>query len=507
MRNKKIISGSAILALCQSVMAVQKQPNIVFILADDMGYGDVSYLDRNSKLNTVNLDKMAEESVVFTDAHTSSSVSTPTRYGILTGRYNWRSTLKQGVLNGYSKALISPDRETIASMLKKQGYTTAGIGKWHLGWDWNNVDKGKDSVDFSKPIENGPTTHGFDYFYGFCGSLDMPPYIYIENDMPTSLPVKTTENKGKYSWWRKGPTGEDFVHEEVLPNITDRACRYIREKAKGDKPYFLYLPFPSPHTPILPSKEFRGKSGIGDYGDYVLMTDAMVGKVLKAVEESGEEENTIVVFTTDNGCSPAAGINDLISRGHYPNSIYRGHKADLYDGGHRVPCFMRWPVGVKPHHVNQTICLTDFYATFADINNYKLKDSEGEDSYSLLKAIKSVKEITPIREATIHHSIKGEFTIRKGSWKLLMSPSSGGWSYPRPGKDDKVIKTLPAVQLYDMTADPEEKNNVYDEYPEVVKELKAILVKYIREGRSTPGKPQKNDVKGKWKQIEWINHL
>ena len=323
--------------------------------------------------------------------------------------------------------------------------------------------------------------------------------------MPTSIPEKITRNKGKYSWWREGPTGVDFIHEDVLPNITRRACEYIKEKAKSDKPYFLYLPLPSPHTPILPTEEFRGKSGLGEYGDYVLMTDAMVGNVLKAVEESGEGNNTIVVFTSDNGCSPAAGIDELIKQGHYPNSIFRGHKADLFEGGHRIPCIMRWPKGAKPHHVNQTICLTDFYATFADINGYKLKDSEGEDSYSLLLAIKSEKEIAPIRQATVHHSVKGEFTIRKGNWKLLMSPSSGGWSFPRPSRDKEIIATLPPIQLYNLADDPKESKNVYMKYPDVVKELKGILIRYIKEGRSTPGTPQKNDGEEKWKQISWVN--
>ena len=229
------LATAAILSLL-SCTEKQKQPNIIFILADDMGYGDVSYFDNNSKLKTENLDRMAQEGVVFTDAHSSSSVSTPTRYGILTGRYNWRSTLKNNVLYGYDKALIPADRETMASMLRKNGYTTAGIGKWHLGWDWDNIDAGKDKVDFSKPVQNGPTTRGFDYFYGFCGSLDMAPYVYIENDMPTSLPDRETVNEGKYSWWRKGPTGADFVHEEVLPNLVDRACNYIKEKAKADQP-------------------------------------------------------------------------------------------------------------------------------------------------------------------------------------------------------------------------------------------------------------------------------
>lgn len=496
------LATAAILSLL-SCTEKQKQPNIIFILADDMGYGDVSYFDNNSKLKTENLDRMAQEGVVFTDAHSSSSVSTPTRYGILTGRYNWRSTLKNNVLYGYDKALIPADRETMASMLRKNGYTTAGIGKWHLGWDWDNIDAGKDKVDFSKPVQNGPTTRGFDYFYGFCGSLDMAPYVYIENDMPTSLPDRETVNEGKYSWWRKGPTGADFVHEEVLPNLVDRACNYIKKKAKADQPYFLYLPLPAPHTPILPTEEFRGKSGIGEYGDFVLMVDAMVGKVLQAVKESGEDGNTIVVFTTDNGCSPAAGIKEMEAQGHRPNSIYRGHKADLFDGGHRIPCILRWPEGTKPHEVRQTVCLTDFYATFAAINGYKLMDSEGEDSYNLLPAIVSETEIDPIREATVHHSIDGQFTIRQGDWKLLLSASSGGWSAPTP-TDTLALDSLPPIQLYNMKDDPSETTNVEAEHPEIVSRLRALMAKYVREGRSTPGAPQKNDGEYPWKELDWM---
>ena len=486
--------------------AVADAPNIVLILADDMGYGDISYYNPMSKIRTTCLDGMARESAVYTDAHSSSSVSTPTRYGILTGRYNWRSTLKRSVLNGYSKALIPQGRETMASMLKKQGYNTAAIGKWHLGWNWNNIDAGIDSVDFSKPITQGPTTRGFDYFYGFCGSLDMAPYVYVENDKPTAIPDKKTVNKGKYSWWREGPTAPDFRHEDVLPHIVDKGCNYIKKYARSSKPYFLYLPLPAPHTPILPSKEFQGKSGIGEYGDYVLMVDAMVGRVLKAVKESGEDNNTIIIFVTDNGCSPAAGIKEMEKLDHYPSYIYRGHKADLYDGGHRIPCIIRWKGKVKPHRVAQTVCLTDFYATFAAINNYKLKDTEGEDSYNILPTLLSVEEVPTIREATIHHSIQGEFTIRQGKWKLLLSASSGGWSDPRPNNKE-ALKGLPPMQLYDMYGDPEETHNLLDVYPDKVKELKDLLIKYIDEGRSTPGKVQKNDTVEQWEQLEVLKKL
>ena len=497
------LGSMAVLSGCAQQPQEQKKPNIVFIFADDMGYGDVSVLNENSKIQTTNIDRIASEGVTFTDAHSSSSVSTPSRYSLLTGRYNWRSDLKSGVLMGYNKALISPDRRTIASVLRDQGYQTACIGKWHLGWDWNNIEAGKDSVDFSKPITNGPTTRGFDYFYGIIASLDMAPYVYVENDMPTALPDRETVNDGM-KYWRKGPTASDFDHEQTLPNFINRAVDYIHDKSKEDKPFYLYLPLPAPHTPILPIKEYQGKSGLNPYGDFVLMVDDMVGKVMKALKEAGVEDNTISVFSTDNGCSPQAKFDELQAKGHYPSYIYRGHKADLFDGGHRIPCVVRWPARVKPHVVDQTVCLTDFFATFAAVADYQLRDSEGEDSYNILPLLLNEKEGEVIREATVHHSINGDFTIRKGEWKLLLSPGSGGWSFPKPGTDDEVIKTLPSVQLYNMQSDPAEKNNVYAEHPEVVKELKDLMIKYVKEGRSTPGTPQKNDGPEVWKQLSWM---
>lgn len=500
-----LLSFGGLAALCGSIQAEQKvdKPNIVFIFADDMGYGDVSALNENSRIQTGNIDRIANEGVVFTDAHSSSSVSTPSRYSLLTGRYNWRSTEKSGVLGGYSKALIPQGRRTMASVLKDQGYETACIGKWHLGWNWNNIEAGVDSIDFSKPITNGPMTLGFDYFYGISGSLDMAPYVYVENNMPTALPDRVTENTGM-KFWRKGPTASDFDHEQTMPNFVNRAVGYIHEKAEDGKPFFLYLPLPAPHTPILPIKEYQGKSGLNPYGDFVLMVDDMVGKVMKALEDAGISKNTILVFSTDNGCSPEAKFDELQAKGHFPSYIYRGHKADLFDGGHRIPCVVRWPAKVRHHVVNQTICLTDFFATFASVVNYQLKDSEGEDSYNILPLFVDEKEGAVIREATVHHSIRGHFTIRKGDWKLLLSPSSGGWSYPKPGKDDEMIKNLPIVQLYNMKTDPGESKNVYPEHPDIVKELKDLMIKYVKEGRSTPGIPQKNDGPEIWEQLSWM---
>ncbi|MDL2281836.1 arylsulfatase [Parabacteroides sp. OttesenSCG-928-G06] len=479
------------------------KPNIIFILADDMGYGDVSALNENSKIQTQAIDRLAQEGVVFTDAHSSSSVSTPTRYGLLTGRYNWRSTLKNGVLMGYSRALIPPARKTIAGALQEQGYQTACIGKWHLGWGWNNIEAGEANVDYNKPITNGPTTLGFDYFYGISGSLDMAPYIYVENDMPTALPDRTTEDTGM-RFWRKGPTGADFDHEQTLPNFVNRAVDYIHQKAKEKDPFFLYLPLPAPHTPILPIKEYQGKSGLNPYGDFVLMVDDMVGRVMAALQEAGIEENTILVFASDNGCSPQARFEELAEKGHYPSYIYRGYKADLFDGGHRIPCILRWPEKAKPHTVNQTICLIDFFATFASIAGYQVKENEAEDSYDLLRLLTNSEEKEIIREATVHHSILGHFTIRKGDWKLLLSPGSGGWSFPRPGTDNEAIAQLPEIQLYNLKDDPGEQVNLYEKHPETVAELKELMRQYIRNGRSTPGTPQKNDGPELWDQIKWF---
>lgn len=331
----------------------------------------------------------------------------------------------------------------------------------------------------------------------------MTPYVYVENDMPTSVPDRTTENTGM-KFWRKGLTGSDFDHEQTLPNFIDRAIQYIHTQANEDNPFYLYLPLPAPHTPILPVKEYQGKSGLNPYGDFVLMVDDLVGKIMEALEEAGIAENTLLVFTSDNGCSPTADVPDLESKGHYPSYIYRGYKADLFDGGHRIPCVVRWPAGFNIQQRNETICLTDFFATFASLTGYQLKENEGEDSFNLLPLLYKETSVSP-REATVHHSIDGDFTIRKGKWKLLLSPSSGGWSFPQPEKDKELIKTLPPVQLYNMETDSEECHNVYTTHPEVVAELRSLLIRYIQEGRSTPGTPQANDGPEIWEELKkWM---
>ena len=502
---------TVIFGSCSAPPTEVKRPNIIFILADDLGYGDIKAFNSGSKIPTPNIDQLASEGMRFTDAHSTSAVCTPTRYALLTGRYNWRSSLKSGVLTGKSKALIPKTRTTVASLLKSKGYETAFIGKWHLGWDWGLKDGAEfqdggwnsadfDQIDFKKPVRNTPNDLGFDYAYGHAGSLDMAPYIYVENGEATAQPDKVTIDEGEYSWWREGPTSPDFIHEEVTPNFFDRSLKYIQTKANQENPFFLYLALPSPHTPILPPKKWQGKSGLLPYGDFMMMIDDYIGKLNQALKDAGIDQNTLVVFTSDNGCSPAAGFDKLIEMGHFPSSHFRGHKADIYEGGHRVPFIAKWPATIKEGTVREeTISLVDFFATAAAIAKYSLSDTEGEDSYSLIPLFDIENKPSSFREATVFHSIEGSFAIRKGDWKLIFAKGSGGWSFPRPG--DPAEADLPEVQLYNLANDPGETTNLEAAESERVEELTQIMIRYIKEGRSTPGIPQSNDTyDGEWKQ-------
>lgn len=483
------------------------KPNIVYILADDMGYGDVSANNENCPFVTPNFDLMAAEGLRFTDAHSSSAVCTPSRYSILTGRYNWRSTLKSYVLGGYSQPLIKEGRETIASFLKAQGYSTNIVGKWHLGMKFKTDDSFVEQpdfdactgVDYSAPILNSPIDYGFDYFYGISGSLDMPPYIYIENNHFTQLPDHETSSSGK-AFWRKGPTAPDFVHEEVLGKLTDKVLKLIEEKK--EEPFFIYFPLPAPHTPILPTKKFLNSSNTNEYGDFVLECDDCVAQVINKLKAEGLYENTIVVFTSDNGCSPSADFQELKAKGHNPSYIFRGTKADIYEGGHRIPLLITYPNLIKGGKVSSSlVCLTDFYRTVADLLGVSLPDNTAEDSVSMLPIFElSEKEQT--RTELIHQSIDGSLSIREGKWKLEMCAGSGGWSYPILGKDD--FSNLPKYQLYDLSNDIKESHNVIEDHPDVFKHLKALLTKQIKEGRSTKGTIQENDGVAVWETIKWI---
>jgi arylsulfatase A-like enzyme len=466
------------------------RPNIVYILADDLGYGDVHCLNpQRGKIQTPNLDRLASQGMTFTDAHSGSSVCTPTRYGVLTGRYAWRSRLQNGVLDGYVQPLIAADRLTVPALLKKNGYHTASIGKWHLGFTIEGADKtggqakgeGKlMGAPLGAVTHDGPITRGFDEFFGFHHARMMKSVF--ENDRVTQIiePV------------------------DMLPELISHTGKHIAARAKAGQPFFIYLALNSPHTPIVPSKEWKGKSGLGDYGDFVMETDWAVGQVLASLDKSGVADNTLVFFTSDNGCSPAAGTDRLEAQGHFASAQFRGYKADIWDGGHRVPFLVRWPGKVKAgSQCAQLICHTDLMATCAEILPAKVPDTAGEDSVSILPALlgdadplvrtrEKTAGIPAAREAVVHHSINGRFAVRQGQWKLDLCPGSGGWG--KPGDAEAEKRGLPDIQLYDLGADIGETKNVQAENPEIVRRLTRLLDDYIANGRSTPGAKQANDA-------------
>lgn len=510
-RVKTLLTTLALALFAATAAAAPAKPNILYILCDDLGYGDVKCLNPQGKIATPHLDKLAAAGMYFTDVHSSSSVCSPTRYGIMTGRYNWRSKLQSFVLGGLSPRLIEPGRMTVASLLKQHGYHTAAIGKWHLGMDWVKLP-GKEvaelniespdqvhNVDYAQPIKNGPNSVGFDYYFGISASLDMVPYTFIENDRVTKLPTVDKDfplflgrAQGKC---RLGPAAPDFEVEDVLPTLTAKAIAHVKSRAadaKAGKPFFLYLPLASPHTPIAPTKEWQGKSGLNFYADFVMQTDHAIGQLLAELDRQGLAENTLVIVTSDNGCSPQADFPTLLAKGHSPSHVFRGNKADIFDGGHRIPFLVRWPARVKAGgKSDQLLCLTDFMATAADIVGAKLPASAAEDSVSFLPALLG-QDKAALREAVVHHSINGSFAIRQGNWKLELCRDSGGWSEPRPGTPKAV--GLPAIQLFDLAKDIGEQTNVQDQHPEVVARLTKLLEKYVADGRSTPGAPQQNAV-------------
>jgi arylsulfatase A-like enzyme len=491
-------------ALCATVPCLRgadapaaARPNIVLILADDIGYGDVRCLNPAGKIATPQMDRLAAAGMVFTDAHSGSAVCTPTRYGILTGRYSWRSKLQNGVLGGFSPRLIEPGRLTVPALLKQHGYATACIGKWHLGMDWPLKEGGTAQdygdgwkVDYARPIANGPNAVGFDYYFGISASLDMPPYVFIENDRCQGIP--TVEK----AWIRKGPAHADFEAVDVLPKLAAKAVAWIEQRAaaaKQGRPLFLYLPLASPHTPIVPAAAWQGKSGINPYADFVMQTDAAVGEIAQALERCGLAENTLLLATSDNGCSPQADFKTLAEHGHDPSAGWRGAKADIFDGGHRIPLIVRWPGKVTAGaRCAQTVWLGDLMATCAELVGAKLPDDAGEDSVSLLPVLLGRAE-QRLHEAVVHHSINGSFAIRQAEWKLSLCGDSGGWSPPRPGSP--AAADLPPVQLYDLLNDPAETKNLWQQQPEVVGRLTQLLERYVADGRSTPGARQPNAVK------------
>jgi len=481
--------------LARSDDSAQARPNIIFILADDMGYGDLNCQNPESKIPTPNLDKLAEQGVRFTDAHSASAVCSPSRYSILTGRYCFRTRLKMGVLAPWDPPLIKKDRLTVGGLLRSHGYHTACVGKWHLGMNypattglppwprstpWN--------VDLSGPIAGGPIERGFDYYFGVDWP-NSPPYCFIENNHTIGIP---TIKKPKTMHGRPGPMLPGWDLENVMPALTEKAVEYVDMRAGSNDPFFLYLPLTAPHTPVAPASEFKGKTEIGPYGDFVYQVDDTVGQVMQALQRNDLAENTLIIFTSDNGSPGRDGsglmsgpIGSVENLGHDPSGELRGRKGDCWDGGHRTPFIARWPGRIKSGSTcDQTISQVDFMATVSSILGDKLPETAGEDSYDISPALFHGNDAETIREATVHHSHLGMFAIRQGRWKLILGRGSGStFSYPpykipMPGQ--------PKGQLYDIKADLAETNNLYDEHPDVVARLSKLLKKYRKEGRSAP---------------------
>ena len=479
------------------------QPNIVFILADDMGYGDARCYNPESKVPTPNIDQLAAQGMRFTDAHSPSSVCTPTRYAFLTGRYAWRTGLKNSVLWPWDPPLIEDERVTIPEMLRatRAQYATAAIGKWHLGWVWPSKDgkpikqtirqiaRGErealaQRIDFTKPVTGGPLDHGFDRYFG-DDVPNFPPYTFFDDDRIVEQP---TDKKPGWMFGWAGPMAPDWDLVAVQPAITEKAIEYIKSREDRGEPFFLYMPLNIPHTPIVPNKPYQGKSEAGRYGDFVYQVDAIVGRVLQALEEADLADNTIVIFTSDNGSPARSGENDngathsvTKETGHVPNAPWRGLKADIWEAGHRVPHIVRWPGVVKPGTTSdQIVCHVDWYATFAEIHGMKLADDQAEDSFSMLPILRG--EDRPIRHTLVHHSANGTFAIRVGDWKLIEGNlGSGGFSRPNrvaPKPDG------PQGQLYNLKDDPKEANNLWIDEPERVKAMQAELDAIRDSGRS-----------------------
>lgn len=457
-----------------------RYPNIVVILADDMGVGDVQALYPPGKLPSPYLDRFASEGMMFTDAHSGSAVCTPTRYGILTGRYAWRTCLQEWVIDVYEPPLIARDRLTLPRLLQQQGYHTACIGKWHLGWDWSGKGVARErKPDFTKPIASGPTTRGFDYYFG-TDVPNFPPFTFIENDRIVTQPTaQNVADKEMHIGFDGAPMAPGWRFDEILPTVTTRAVDYIHERATTNAPFFLYFSMTTPHEPIAPSERFKGKSGIAPIGDLVMETDWSAGQVIQALEDAGVADNTLVIFTADNGHSHYTGWDKLVEAGHMPSGPFRGHKADIWEGGHRVPFIVRWPGHVEAGVTNDSlICLTDIMATCAAVVGEQLPDSAGEDSINMLPAFEHATS-EPIRNAIVHHDRWGRFAIRQEPWKLVIL-----------AEKDKE----PDLQLYNIDEDAGETTDVSDAHPDRVESLLALLNDCVAKGRSTPGADQPNDT-------------
>jgi arylsulfatase A len=507
---RSAVAFAFICAPCVSALLhAAELPNVVYILADDLGYGDLGCYNKNSKIPTPRLDQLAAEGMRFTDAHSPSSVCSPTRYALLTGRYAWRTRLQRGVLGPWDKPLIAPDRLTVGKLLQHRGYTTACIGKWHLGLNYATVDgkpplggakKPLSNVDFAQKITDGPITRGFDHYFGTIVP-NYPPYCFVEDDHTVGLPNKQMEGA---DFNMPGATIPGWKLENILPELTRHAVQWVEDKAKTKRPFFLYFALTSPHYPVVPTSEFDGTSKAGRFGDFVHQTDWTVGQVLDALDRAGIANNTLVVFTSDNGAEVSGevkpGVYDRVQQyDHRSSGDLRGAKRDAWEGGHRVPFMARWPGKIKAATVSdETICHVDLMATVAAILDEKLPDNAGEDSVNLLPVLLGKKAVLPLREATVHHSAQGKFAIRKGDWVLIdaiTGDDNGARGEPEWLKAERSYTNHSQPgELFNLREDLAQRYNRYSEKSEMVLELKTLLDNYKADGRSTPGASQSNDM-------------
>jgi arylsulfatase A len=485
--------------LPKSLFAETPLPNIILILADDFGVGDIQAHYPNNKIATPHLDQLVRQGRSFTDAHSPSAVCSPTRYGILTGRYAWRTRLQEWVVAAYEPPLISPDRPTLPGMLRQAGYHTACIGKWHLGWNWpgpqtSQMMEKRNGLarlnwDYQQPIQGGPLDRGFDEFFG-VDLPNLPPFTYIEGRRTQPEPTAEFDPQPEEgivlpNGFRGTPAAPNWRMQDILPTITHRATEVIAREAQTTEPFFLYFSLTSPHEPVVPSDGFRGKSGIAPIADFVMETDWAVGKILQAIEDAGISDNTLVIFTADNGHSHYTGWEDLIAAGHLPSGPFRGHKGDIWEGGHRVPLVIRWPGQVSPNSAsNQLICLTDFYATLAAVCLQDLPTRGAEDSLSFYPSLLGQNREGQ-RTQVVNHSNFGEFAYRDGPWKLV---------YRMGEKNLQASRGQPTVaELYDLEQDPFEKVNVASRFPEQVARLTKQLQQLIDRGATRREATGSND--------------
>jgi arylsulfatase A-like enzyme len=474
------------LALSAPAQAQAKQPNIVLILADDYGVGDLRAYWPDGKIASPKLDELAAEGMRFTDAHSASAVCTPTRYGLMTGRYSWRTRLQAWVLPPHGKPLIKPDQMTLASLLQDQGYATGCIGKWHLGMNWPKKAGG--GYDYSGELTGGPVDRGFDYYFGTYVP-NFPPFTFIENRRITIQPTATYQHDPSLHMAQRArghevavtgaPMAPDWQFTEILPTITDRAVQYIQQQAKTEQPFFLYYSMTTPHEPVSPSEEYAGITGIDPIADLVRETNASAGRVIEAIDESGIGDDTLVIFTADNGHSHYTGWQALINAGHQPSGPYRGHKGDIWEGGHRVPFIARWPGEIEAGTTSdQMLSLNDLLRTFAAIVDVSLPASAGEDSFNMWPVLRGERD-KPVRKTLISHDVDGRFAIRDGPWKLVILAKKQG---------------EPRLELYNLQKNIAEQRNVASEHPARVKRMLELLREDVERGRSYPGQAQSNDV-------------